>query len=67
MGIDAHNMSWEDYDDQVEGVFTHVGYVDLKGVPHLDPIRGKLVLQVAEIRRKNGSKTPIRVYCPKEG
>lgn len=65
--VEVKNMHWEDYDDQDERDFTHVGYVDLKGIQHLDPIVGKLALQVAEIRRRNGCKTSIRVYSGKEG
>lgn len=60
--LSVDNTYWEDYDDQSESNFTHVGYVDLKGKEHLDPIVGKLVMQVAEIRRRNGNKTPVRVY-----
>lgn len=64
--MNAADMDWEIYDDQDDDVFTHIGYVDLSGTPHFEPIINKLVLQVAEIKRKNGNNTEIRVYRPRE-
>ena len=60
--LDTTNMYWEDYDDQSEDDFTHVGYTNLKGEPVVEKITGCLIDMVNEIRRCNGSDTAIKVY-----
>ena len=55
-------MYWEEYDDQNEKDFTHVGYTNLNGEPVFVEITGSLEDMVREIRRCNGSSTEIKVY-----
>ena len=59
---DMNEMYWEQYDDQSENDFTHVGYINLKGEQVFVPIEGSLLDMGKEIRRCNGNSVEIRVY-----
>ena len=59
---DMEKMYWEQYDDQTEKDFTHIGYTNLSGEPVFEPITGSLEDMVREIYRCNGSSVEIRVY-----
>lgn len=56
------DMYWEQYDDQTENDFTHVGYTNLDGELVFVPITGSLDEMVREIYRCNGNSVEIRVY-----
>lgn len=60
--ISTEGMYWEDYDDQNSSDFSYVGYIDLSGKPVVVPITEDLAVQVAEVKRCNGSGTSVRVY-----
>ena len=53
---------WEIYDDQSEVNFDMLEYKDLRGTIVTEPITGSLARQAANIRRRNGRDTEIKVY-----
>ena len=62
--MDISNMYYEDYADQSEKDFTHIGYAALSGDYVVEELTGNIKKIVSEIQRKNGADTPIRVYRP---
>lgn len=57
---------WEYYDDQSSEDFDEISYVDLQGALIVVKTQPDLERQVAEIRRRCGADTEIKVYA-KEG
>ncbi len=60
--IDVTGRYWETYDDQESSDFNYVGYQSLGGDQVVESISSDLAMQVAEIKRKNGKSTEVRVY-----
>lgn len=56
---------WEYYDDQTSVEFGTLSYVDLTGALIVIPTEDNLKKQVAEILRKNGDDTAIKVFARK--